>query len=114
MTLVEVTNITEDIAKGLNINNGDRLFGCYLDNKIVGYAVIRNNLEERVYLVILDEFQNQGNGSSAFKELLSMINDTVKCSVSIDNYKMQRIIIKNKGIEVGRDVENIHYVIEKK
>ena len=90
----------------------DKLYGCYIDDKVIGYAIIRNDLEERVYLEIINQYQGKGYGSSAFKELLFLINDTVKCSVSLDNIKMQRIVLKNKGIEVGRDGRAIHYIIE--
>lgn len=113
MKLVELTDIPQELAKELNIIYGDHLYGCYLEDTIIGYAVIKANLTERVYLVIVDEYQDKGYGSKAFKELLSLINDTVECSVSLDNVKMQRIVSKNNGKEMGRNGKSIHYVIER-
>lgn len=113
MVLTEVSKVSDELVNKLKLTNGDKLYGCYVDDNIIGYAIIRNNLEERVYLEILDKYQGYGYGSSAFKELLFLINGIVKCSVSLDNIKMQRIILKNNGIEAGRDGHLIHYVIEK-
>lgn len=112
MVLTEVTSVSDELASELKLDKDDKLYGCYIDDKIIGYAIIRNDLEERVYLEIIDEYQGNGYGSTAFKELLLLINGTVKCSVSFDNIKMQRIILKNNGIETGRDGHAIHYVIE--
>lgn len=111
--LIEVTDITEEMSKEFNLSDGDKLYGCYLDGTIIGYSVIRNNEADKVYLVILDEYQNQGNGSKVFKTLLMLIDKRIECVVPLDNYKMQRIVLKNNGIETGRDGENIHYVINK-
>ena len=112
MRLEELTNLTEELMKELNIGDGDRVFGCYNSSNIVGYAVIKKDLEDRLYLVITEEFQNQGYGSEAFKELLSIVKDTVRCMVPIENYKMQRIVSKNAGVETGRDGIYIHYIIK--
>jgi len=34
------------------------------------------------------------------------------CSVPFENIKMQRIIEKNNGIEIGRNGKSIQYIIE--
>lgn len=111
--LVEVKKLDDAIIQEFKLVRNDNLFECCLDDKKIGYAVIRQKVDDRIFLIIAEDYQNKGYGSEAFKLLLEMINDEVICSVPFDNAKMQRIIEKNKGIEIGRNGKLIKYIIQK-
>ncbi len=110
--LIKVNEITDDLIQKFKLVKEDQLYECYLNDIKIGYAIIRQKVNDRLFLAIAKKYQNKGYGSIIFKLLLSKVNDTVMCSVSFDNYKMQRIIFKNNGIEVGRDGKKILYIIE--
>ncbi len=110
--LIEINNITDALIQEFNLVKEDQLFGCYLDNIQIGYAIIRKKINNRLFMVIAKKYQNKGYGSEIFKLLLSKVNESVMCSVSFDNIKMQRIIQKNKGLEVGRNGQEIIYMID--
>ena len=66
-----------------------------------------------IFLIVAKKYQNKGYGSIIFSLLLSKINDSVRCLVPFENIKMQRIIQKNNGIEIGRNGQIIQYIIRK-
>ena len=110
--LIEVNEITDDLIQEFELVKEDLLYKCYLDETKIGYAIIRNKINDRIFLFVTKKYQNKGYGSTIFKLLLSKTNGSVKCLVPIDNIKMQRIIQKNKGIELGRNGQIIQYIIK--
>ena len=112
--LIEINNITDALIQEFNLVKEDQLFGCYLNNIQIGYAIIRKKTNNKLFLVIAKKYQNKGYGSEIFKLLLSKVNESVMCSVPFDNIKMQRIIQKNNGIETGRNGKEILYIIDHK
>lgn len=112
--LIEINNITDALIQEFNLVKEDQLFGCYLNNIQIGYAIIRKKTNNKLFLVIAKKYQNKGYGSEIFKLLLSKVNESVMCSVPFDNIKMQRIIQKNNGIETGRNGKEILYIIDYK
>ena len=111
--LIKSSVIGDDLIQEYNLLKEDQLFECHLNNQKIGYAIIRKNETDRIYLIIAKKYQNKGYGSIIFKQLLSKINENIICSVPFDNIRMQRIIQKNKGIEIGRNKETIKYIIKK-
>lgn len=112
--LIEINNITDALIQEFNLVKEDKLFGCYLNNIQIGYAIIRKKTNNKLFLVIAKKYQNKGYGSEVFKLLLSKVNELVMCSVPFDNIKMQRIIQKNNGMEVGRNGKETLYIIDHK
>ena len=111
--LREVEKITDDLIQEFRLVKEDKIYECYLDDKKIGYGIIRKEPTNRIFLVIAKKYQNQGYGSTIFKLLLYKIDETVICSVPIENTKMKRIIENNNGIEIGRNGKLIQYIIDK-
>lgn len=111
--LIEVKEITDDLIQEFKLVKEDLLYKCYLDKEKIGYAIIRNNINDKIFLIVAKKYQNKGYGSIIFSLLLSKINDSVRCLVPFENIKMQRIIQKNNGIEIGRNGQIIQYIIRK-
>ena len=110
--LIEINRITDDLIKEFKLLKEDQLFECYLHNKKIGYAIIRKKTTDRLFLILAEKYQNKGYGNEIFKLLLSKVNEPVICTVPFENIKMQRIIQKNNGIEIGRNGKEILYIIE--
>ena len=113
INLIEAKAITDDLIQEFNLVKDDLLYECYLDNVKIGYAIIRNKINDKIFLIIAKKYHNKGYGSTIFSLLLSKINGSFKCLVPFDNIKMQRIIQKNNGIEIGRNGQIIQYIIKK-
>lgn len=111
--LREVKKITDDLIQEFQLVKEDKIYECHLDDKKIGYAIIRKKITDRIFLVIAKKYQNKGYGSTIFNLLLSKIDETVICSVPIENTKMQRIVENNNGIEIGRNGKTIQYTIDK-
>ena len=109
--LVEVKNMTDDKIEEYNLVKEDIMYECLLDNKKIGYAIIRNDEKNKLFLVIDRDYQNKGYGNKIFKLLLSKVTGQVICSVPFENTKMIRIIENNSGIEIGRNGISIFYKI---
>lgn len=110
--LIQVNKITDDLIQEFKLVKEDWLYECHFNNIKIGYAVIRKKTNDKIFLVLAKQYQNKGYGSTIFKLLLSKMNESVICSVPFENIKMQRIIQKNNGIEIGRNGEMIQYIIE--
>lgn len=111
--LIQLEKITDDLIQQFKLVKDDQLYVCYLDKTKIGYAIIRNKVEDKIFLVVAKEYQNKGYGSIIFKSLISKISEPIYCVVPFENIKMQRIIQKNKGIEIGRNGSTIQYIIQK-
>lgn len=105
--------IDSNYIQKYSLTNDDKFYECIVEENKVGYAIIKNNSVDMIYIEIYPEYQNDGNGSLLFEELLKLLNGKIRIMTEIDNYKMNRIISKNNGIETGRDGLFIHYIIEK-
>ena len=114
ISLNEVIKITDDLIQKFELSKDDQLYECYLNDTKIGYAIIRKKVRNELFTIIAQKYQNNGYGSAVFKLLLSKFNKSVICSVSFDNIKMQRIIQKNNGVEIGRNGKEIAYIIENK
>lgn len=112
--LIGVNKITDDLIQKFKLSKKDQLYECHLNNTKIGYAIIRKNTNDKLFLILVEKYRNKGYGSDIFKLLLSKVNETIICSVPFDNIKMQRIIQKNNGIEIGRNGKEISYIIEHK
>lgn len=111
--IIQLENITDDLIQLFKLVKDDQLYECYLDKTKIGYAIIRNRVNDKIFLTVAKEYQNKGYGSIIFESLISKIDEPIICEVSFENIKMQRIIQKNKGIEIGRNGKTIQYIIEK-
>lgn len=111
--LIQVREITDDLIQEFNLVREDQLYECYIDDIKIGYAIIRNNADDRVFLTVAKEYQNKGYGSIIFESLIFRIDGSIICTVPFENVKMQRIILKNNGVEIGRNGKTIQYIIEK-
>ena len=111
--IVLVNNITDDLIQMFNLNREDELYEFCLDNKVIGHGIIRKNSNNKIYVVIAKKYQGRGYGGKLFEFLLSKTNESMEFSIPKDNYVIQRIIQKNKGIEIGRDKEEVFYLIDK-
>ena len=110
--LIEANKISDDLIQEFKLVKEDILYECYLDNKKIGYAIIQNKRNDRIFIVVAKKYQNQGYGSIIFKLLISKLTESVICSVPLENIKMQRIVQKNNGVEIGRNGNTIQYNIE--
>lgn len=110
--LIRIKKITDDLIQEFRLTKEDELYECCIEGKKIGYAIIRNKINDRIFLIISTEYQNMGYGSIIFESLLFKINEPIICAVPFQNIKMQRIIQKNNGIEIGRNKEMIQYIIE--
>lgn len=113
INLVEVDNITDDLIHEYNLVRGDVLYECCLDYVKIGYAVIRKKENDRIFLILAEKYQNKGYGSIIFNLLISKIDGSIICFVPFENIKIQKIIQKNDGVEIGRNGKGIHYIIER-
>ena len=111
--LIRIQKITDDLIQEFQLVKEDQIYECHLDNKKIGYAIIRKKITDRLFLVVAKKYQNKGYGSAIFKLLLSKIDEPLICSVPIENTKMQRIIENNNGIETGRNSKLIQYSVTK-
>ena len=105
--------IDSDYIQKYLLTIDDKFYECIVEENKVGYAIIKNNPFDMIYIEIYPEYQNVGNGSKLFEELLKLLHGKIRVMLEVDNYKMSRIILKNNGIETGRDGLFIHYIIEK-
>ena len=113
INLIELNEENNSIAKELNLTKDDKLYECILNNKNIGYAIIKSNPKDKILIIIAKKYQNQGYGNIIFKLLLSKINESIICTVPLENSRMKRIIQKNNGFEIGRNGKTIQYIIEK-
>lgn len=111
INLIKVNEIGDDLIQEFKLSKEDQLYECQLDNIKIGYAIIRNEKNNKIFMVLAEKYQNNGYGSAIFKLLLSKINDSFTCSVPFENFKMQSIIQKNNGVEIGRNGKEISYII---
>ena len=109
--LSELQKIDDSFIQEFHLSKEDRLYECYLEHQKIGYAIIRQKGNDRIFLIVAEKYQNQGYGSAIFKMLLSFIHESVVCSVPFENVKMHRIIQKNNGIEIGRNGSSVQYMI---
>lgn len=112
ISLIKVNKITDDLIQKFKLLKDDQFYECHLKNENIGYAIIRKNANNKLFLILAEKYQNKGYGSYIFNLLLSKVNDSVTCSVPFENVKMHRIIQKNNGIEVGRNGNEVFYIIE--
>ena len=113
LNLYNITEIDSNYIQKHSLTNEDKFYECVVEDNKIGYAIIKNNQSDMIYIEIYQEYQNNGNGSKLFKEILGLLNGIVRVISDVDNYKMNRIILNNNGIETGRDGLFIHYIIEK-
>lgn len=111
INLIEINEIGDDLIQEVKLSKEDQLYECYLDNIKIGYAIIRSERNNKIFIIIAEKYQNKGYGSAIFKLLVSKINDSFTCSVPFENFKMQRIVQKNNGVEIGRNGKEILYII---
>lgn len=111
INLIEINEIGDDLIQEFKLSKEDQLYECYLDNIKIGYAIIRGERNNKIFIIIAEKYQNKGYGSAIFKLLVSKINDSFTCSVPFENFKMQRIVQKNNGVEIGRNGKEILYII---
>ena len=111
INLIEINEIGDDLIQEFKLSKEDQLYECYLDNIKIGYAIIRSEKNNKIFIIIAEKYQNKGYGSAIFKLLVSKINDSFTCSVPFENFKMQRIVQKNNGVEIGRNGKEILYII---
>ncbi len=111
INLIEINEIGDDLIQEFKLSKEDQLYECYLDNIKIGYAIIRSERNNKIFIIIAEKYQNKGYGSAIFKLLVSKINDSFTCSVPFENFKMQRIVQKNNGVEIGRNGKEILYII---
>ena len=111
--LYNIDEIDSNYIQKHSLTIEDKFYECILEENKIGYAIIKNNSHDMIYIEIESNYQNQGNGSKLFEEILKLLNGKIRVMSDVDNYKMNRIILKNNGIETGRDGEFVHYIIEK-
>ena len=95
------------------LNEQDKLYSYKVNNKVVGYGIIKNNKFDMIKLYIDEKYQNNHFGSELFKKLLETINEKIYVSTTIENIKMIKIILNNHGIEIGRNNGIITYEIKR-
>lgn len=113
LDIIKINDIDDSKIQEFNLNKNDILHKCMLDNTTIGYCIIREDKNDKIFIVVSDKYQNKGYGSSIFNRIISNIKDNIICKVPIDNIKMNRIVKKNNGKEISRDGENIIYMINK-
>lgn len=111
--LIKIEKITDDFIESFNLEQDDEMYSYDLNNTIVGYAIIRKRQIDKLFITILEDFQNNGYGKSLFKGIIDKIEDSVIFNVELENFKMQRIATENMAKEVGRNGKFIFYKIEK-
>lgn len=110
--LIQISNITDDLIQEFKLKKEDLLYVCHLENKKIGYAIIRAEINNRIFLIIAKEYQGKGYGNIIFNHLLSKMDKPVICTVPFENIKMQRIIQNHNGIEIERNGKSIQYMIK--
>ena len=100
-----------NLVKIFNLQENEELISLDLDGKNIGYGIIRDNTDNPIEIFILKQYQNNGYGSYLFCELLKKLNKPLNIIIPIDNFKMIKIIVKNNGIELGRNGKNIMFFI---
>lgn len=111
MLRVNKSNPTQELISTFKLIEKDNLYSLTLDNKTIGYGIIREDKTNKIEIYILKQYQNNGYGSFLFLELLKKINMDIKLKTTIDNHKMKKIITKYHGKEISRNGEYIFYVI---
>jgi hypothetical protein len=111
--LYNINEIDSNYRQKYSLTIEDKFYECILNEEKIGYAIIKNNPNDMIYIEIESNYQNKGNGSKLFEEILKLVNGKIRVISDINNYKMKRIILNNNGIETSRDGEFIHYIIEK-
>lgn len=114
MKIIKVENITVDLIKIFNLGINDELYSLELEDKNIGYGLIRENLNNKIEVYILSDYQGKGYGTRLFKELLKMIGGDVSIQVDIKNIIMRKILMKCDAIEIGRNGQTIRYIIPNK
>ena len=108
--------LIESSTKKINYNEIDNdniknIYEYFYDNILVGYGIITNIENSKIYILIKKEYRNKGYGTKLFKEMLLIENKDTK--VTCNNQIMRRIIGKYNGIEISRDEGYILYIIPK-
>ena len=114
MKIIKVEKVTIDLIKVFNLDINDELYSLELDGNNIGYGIIREDINKKLEIYILSEHQGRGYGTKLFGELLNIINKEVIVQVNINNIIMRKILMKYSAIEIGRNGEDIRYVIPNK
>lgn len=114
MKIIKVEKVTTDLIKVFNLESKDELYSLELEDKNIGYGIIREDINNRLEVYILSEYQGKGYGTKLFKELLKIINKEVSVQVDIENIIMRKILNYCKAIEIGRNGKTIRYIIPNK
>ena len=108
--------LIESSTKKINYNEIDNnniknIYEYFYDNILVGYGIITNIENSKIYILIKKEYRNKGYGTKLFKEMLLKENKDIK--VTCNSQIMRRIIEKYNGVEISREGNYILYIIPK-
>ena len=77
LNIVKVEKIEIELKKMFELNKGEEIYSLELDEKNIGYGIIRNNDNEKIEIYILNQYQRNGYGTYLFNELLKIINKDI-------------------------------------
>lgn len=95
-----------DELENIDINLFE-IYGCFLDNTMVGYLLIKKEQSniDNIYIKVLDNYTSMGYGNLLFIKGLNMLKEKnfkdLILNINKDDYRMISIIKKNKGIELS-------------
>ena len=58
INLIKVNEIGDDLIQEFKLSKEDQLYECQLDNIKIGYAIIRNEKNNKIFMVLAEKYQN--------------------------------------------------------
>lgn len=112
--MLEVTkliNINQDLINVFKLQPDDSVYELKGNNDILGYGIVHEDEENKIEIYLLNNYQSQGYGTFLFQKIISELKKQVIIKVPNHNIRMQKIVKKFNGVEIGKKDKDIFYLI---
>lgn len=113
--MLEFKLLDHELKEEVDIKDNSLVYILEKDHQIIGYGFLNNEKENRIEILIKDEYQSNGYGKILFEKMieeLKKIGDReVKLTISKDNYRIKNIIKSFNGIQLSNYNGKEEYLI---
>ena len=114
--MISIRKTDDYIKKNVNQNNDIiEMYDLLLDDKVIGYSTINNDINNVLSLYINEDYRGNGYGKAFFEKMLIELKKNghkeIILMFSKHNFIMKRIIQSFNGLEISLYKEKIKYVV---